>query len=448
MRFLFALAGLASLASAAPKPKTNGFTVVKPGNAKNIIVTDQNTLNGTYREDSTFRMKIADVNATEKEEAPTLDIEIVNNFDGGKINMYIHALDPDERVVFIGADGNLIYPSSGGSATPVEITDDLAIPLPAKGETHKVTLPLALHSGRIYFAEGDLPFFMVIAGGGKDGLVQPSIHNLQDPSAGLNYAFSEFTLTPEGVIWSNISFVDFVGLIISMYLRATDGNVQEVIGLPGDSVPKICNDLIAQGQRDGKKWPAHCIAHPDGTPFRVLSPEAFKHVDPSAFAGYYEEYVDQVWDRFRNEDLIINTQGPPGDVKCRVKGDTLECEGDNRGYSKPTTEDIWGCNSGPFEIRPGDNEVHLPVVPRICAALYRTTMLLAGGERQPSLGPESYYTKDPTSHYGRILHERHVDGRGYAFSYDDVHPDGYKDTAGLISTGNPDVLRFTVGGAA
>lgn len=442
MKLLIALAGFLSLASAAPKPAKDGFTIVRPGGVKDIVITEDNTLNGTYVDDDTVTMKIA------QSRAPTLDIELVNNFGGGPINMYVHGLDPDNRVVFLGPNGNLIYPSSGGSDIPVRITENLATPLPGQGGTHRITLPMAMHSGRIYFAEGELPFFMVIAGGGLDGLVQPSIHNLEDPSAGLNYAFSEFTLTPEGVIWSNISFVDFVGLIISMYLRSTDGNVQEVIGLPGNSVPGICSDLVAQSQRDGKPWASHCIARPDGTPLRVLSPEAYSKVDPAAFAGYYSQYVDQVWDRFRNEDLIINTQAPPGDVRCRVNGDIMECEGDNRGYSKPSTEDIWGCNSGPFEIWAGDNEIHLPVVPRLCAALYRTTMLLAGGERQPSLGPESYYTQDPTSHYGRILHERHVDGRGYAFSYDDVHPDGYPDTAGLIASSNPDFLRFIVGGAA
>jgi hypothetical protein len=443
MKFLLALAGAVSLASAAPKPSKHDFTIVKPGGIENIIITADNTLNGTYHDDESFVAKIAESRA-----APTVTIELVNNFGGGPLNMYVHGLDENNRVVFLGPGGTMIYPSSGGSTTPVPITENLAHPLPAKGQTMRITIPFAMSSGRIYFCEGELPFFMVIAGGGMDGLVQPSITNLQDPTAGLNYAFSEFTLTPEGVIWSNISFVDMVGLIISMLLRSTDGNVQEVIGLPGNSVPGICADLVAQGQRDGKAWASHCIARPDGSPLRVLSPESYSKIDPAAFAGYYSQYVDQVWDRFRNEDLIINTQAPPGDVRCRVNGDIMECEGDNRGYSKPTTEDIWGCNSGPFEIWAGDNEVHLPVVPRICAALYRTTMLLAGGERQPSLSPASYYTQDPTSHYARILHERHVDGRGYAFSYDDVHPDGYPDTAGLIASSNPDYLRFTVGGAA
>ncbi|KAL2204645.1 glucanase B [Sarocladium strictum] len=442
MKFLLALAGLVSLASAAPKPAKDGFTIVKPGGVDDIIITEENTLNGTIFKNETFVMKV------KESRAATVDIEIVNNFGGGPINMYVHGLDENNHVVFLGPNGNLIYPGAGGSTTPVPINDNLATPLPGFGETLRITVPFALSSGRIYFAEGDLPFFMVDIGGGMDGLVQPSISNLQDPSAGLNYVYTEFTLTPDGVIWSNLSYVDMVGLGISMQLRSLDGNVQEVIGLPGNSVPGICNDLVDQTARDGRPWSSTCIARSDGSPLRVISPEQYSKINPDGFAGYWEQYVEQAWERFRNEDLIINTQGPPGDVRCRVNGDTLECDGDNRGYAKPSTDDILGCNTGPFGILPGDNEVHYPVVPRLCAAFYRTTMLLAGGERQPALGKEHYYTQDPTSHYGRILHERHVDGKGYAFSYDDIYPDGYPDTAGLIASGNPDYLRFIVGGLA
>ncbi|KAK0385995.1 hypothetical protein NLU13_5832 [Sarocladium strictum] len=442
MKFLVTLAGFMSLASAAPKASNTGFTIVKPGGVDDIIITEDNTLNGTYVGDRAYVKNMAE------SRAPSIDLELVNNFGGGPLNMYLQGLDQDNRIVFLGPGGTLVYPSSGGSTTPVPITENIAHPMPGRGETLRITVPFAMSSGRIYFCEGELPFFMVIAGGDLDGLVQPDSKNIRDPSSGLNYGFTEFTLTPDGVVWTNLSFVDFVGLIISMHLRSTDGNVQEVIGLPGDSVPGICADLAAQTQRDGKAWASHCVARPDGSPLRVVSPESYKTIDPAAFAGYYEPYVDRVWDRFRNEDLIINTQGPPGDVRCRVSGDLLQCEGDNRGYTKPATEDIWGCNSGPFEILPGDNDVHLPVVPRLCAALYRTTLLLAGGERQPSLGPEAYYTQDPTSHYARVIHERHVDGKGYAFSYDDIYPDGYPDTAGLIASPNPEFLRFIVGGSA
>lgn len=87
-------------------------------------------------------------------------------------------------------------------------------------------------------------------------------------------------------------------------------------------------------------------------------------------------------------------------------------------------------------------------MPRLCAAIVRTTLLVAGGEFQPGPSAEEYYTVNPTSHYSRVIHENEVDGKGYAFPYDDVNPSGSEDAAGLVSSGNPETLVFYIGGAA
>ncbi|KAK5633561.1 hypothetical protein RRF57_009275 [Xylaria bambusicola] len=148
---------------------------------------------------------------------------------------------------------------------------------------------------------------------------------------------------------------------------------------------------------------------------------------------------------YSNEDLSINTQTGAGTVACRVSNNQLNCAGDNRAYPKPTIADIWGCNSGPFAIIGSDNDVHRAVVPRLCAAFYRSTLLLDGGNVQPSLPASSYYTVSPTSHYARLVHQYEVNGLGYAFSYDDVNPAG-ENAAGTVSGNNPTVLKVTVGG--
>ena len=152
-----------------------------------------------------------------------------------------------------------------------------------------------------------------------------------------------------------------------------------------------------------------------------------------------------MWEKYSQEDLTINTQGEAGEVKCRVEGDELTCEGDNRGYVKPTVLDIWGCNSGPFTVQEGDNGVHEAIVPRLCAAFHRTTLLMEGGNVQPGLSSDAYYTNNPTSHYSRLVHENEVDGLGYSFSYDDVNPDG-ENAAGVVSGPDPKVLEVVIGG--
>lgn len=40
-----------------------------------------------------------------------------------------------------------------------------------------------------------------------------------------------------------------------------------------------------------------------------------------------------------------------------------------------------------------------------------------------------------------------MDGKGYAFAYDDVQPDGGADQSGKVNDGHPRLFTVTVGGA-
>jgi hypothetical protein len=167
---------------------------------------------------------------------------------------------------------------------------------------------------------------------------------------------------------------------------------------------------------------------------------------PEAFASYWQPYVDAVWQRYTQEPLIIDTQLPMGYVRCRVTGDLLHCDGDNRPYAKPTAADIWGCDSGPFRREGGDNDIHVAVIPRLCAAFARSTLMLDGGSLQPSVDDSWYYGELPTHHYSRLVHEYEVDGKGYAFPYDDVNPNGGGNAAGVVASGAAERLTIFVGG--
>ncbi|KAI1385842.1 uncharacterized protein F4822DRAFT_414289 [Hypoxylon trugodes] len=315
----------------------------------------------------------------------------------------------------------------------------------AQGQTTEFTLPDSLSSGRVWVAEGELQFFSLVDANGVIQLVEPSAVNPSDPSAAVNWGFVELTNTAEGGIYANISFVDFVGLIMSMKLTLGSGETQTVSGLQSGVIPTICSELKDQAAADSQPWDKLCVTDSSGNALRILSPNQYASVDPTAFSTYYDDYIEQVWTKYAGEDLTINTQADAGNVACRVNGDQLECDGDNRGYPKPTVIDIWGCNSGPFAIEDPDNDVHRAVVPRLCAAFYRTTLLVDGGNVQPGVGNSSYYTTDPTNHYSRIVHKYETDGKGYTFSYDDVNPDG-QNAAGVVSGPSPTVLELTVGG--
>ncbi|KAJ6441192.1 glycoside hydrolase family 64 [Purpureocillium lavendulum] len=449
MRCLAVLAALLGVASAAPSigiRAKHGWTVARPGTIKNVVVTKENTLNGTYNgPKTTVKPPKAAAGLDSRALNGSLPLELVNNFGGGAVNAYIVGLDSDNHVVFVRGDGSLVYPSSGGSQVPVPITEKVAIPLPGKGQTLRMTLPIVMTSGRIYFAEGSLAFSVVSTPTG-DGLVQPAPTNLEDPSAGTNWGFVELTYTADRSLWANISYVDFVGMILSMALSVTDGGGTQITrGLGAGSVGAICNGLGSQADSDGWPWDRMCVANAQGTPLRVLSPNDYAVISPGDFGSYWSGYVDKVWQHYASANLTVDTQANAGRVSCGVSGSTLTCAGDNRGYAKPSAGDIWGCNGGPFLLQGGDNPVHVAVVPRLCAAFVRSTLLLDGGDVQPGLSDSSYYTVDPTNHYSRLVHAHEVDGRGYAFAYDDVNPSGHEDSSGLVHSGAPDTLTVYVG---
>ncbi|KAI3573772.1 hypothetical protein IWW34DRAFT_855389 [Fusarium oxysporum f. sp. albedinis] len=448
MHIVFALvtllkASLVNASSTVPSPHRRlftpeGFVKVDPGGLEDVEVTTDNLLSETLTKTT------SPVLASRGLDSRALPIELVNNFNKSSVKAYITGLDAGGKVFFALHNGKLIYPDAGGSVLPVKLTNDVAISLPEKGASLRITLPSFIRSGRIYFSNDDLQFFVVDRDNGNS-LVQPSVTNLRDPNANVSWGFVEFTYI-RNLLYANISYVDFVGLVLGMTLVAKDGSTQTTAGLEADAVIKICGDLIKQRKLDNHKWTSLCVADTAGKPIRVLSPGNQHDVDPGIFGSYWKPYVDRVWERYTTRGLTIDTQSTAGMIKCRVVHHKLKCDGHERGLPKPDDKDIWGCNSGPFAISENDSPIHTAIVPRLCAGLVRSTLLLDGGFMQPSLGQTSYYTVNPTNHYSRIVHSYEVDGRGYALSYDDVNPDNEEDASGVVSSDNVHLLTLHAGG--
>ncbi|KAK4629070.1 Glucan endo-1,3-beta-glucosidase [Fulvia fulva] len=427
----------------------DAITPVSPGGVEDLVITAENTLNATNSQpitNSTTGAKpeedIMSIQANQR-----LPLALVNNM-GGAVNAYVTGLDPSGKVVFVQGNGQFYYPPCDSSYTsPREVNGPIAIPLnTAQGSTVTVTLPDYISSARIWFAQGNLHFYSVWnPATNSPSQVQPSFANPQDPSAGINWGFVELT-NNQGGLYANLSFVDFVGLALGMSMRAGSGATTTVRGLRPGSVSTICNALQSQQRADGQPWGNLCQAGGNG-PLRVVAPNIYVSSGNGAFGNYFNSYIDQVWSRYTGNTLWLDTQNSHGKVACRVSGSTLSCNGDNRVYNKPTAGDIFGCNSGPFAIWGSDNDVHRAVVPRLCAAFNRGTFMVNGGDTQPGPHADQYYTTSPNNQYSKIVHQQEVDGRGYAFSYDDVNPSGGVDQSGTLADGNPQLLTVFVGGA-
>ena len=272
--------------------------------------------------------------------------------------------------------------------------------------------------------------------------------NPDDPSANVNWGFVELTFIAQSGLFANLSFVDFVGLPLGMQLQTSSSGTQSALGMPPDAVSQVCKLLKGKASQDGQPWDQLCVTDNSGNLIRVVAPTTLISNDANAFSTYWDNYINQVWQQYTSQQLTINTQTGAGDVACTSDGNTITCAGDNSGYSKPTAEDIFGCNTGPFAIAQSDNAVHQAVVPRICAAIHRATLDQTGGNVQPSLPPSTYYQSTVNNWYSAFVHQVESQGKGYAFPYDDVAPNNNENVSGSVAASDPTLLTVFIGGSS
>lgn len=368
----------------------------------------------------------------------TLPLDLVNTTGNSTVYAYVLGRDPAAggNWTFIQANGSSLYhpPAPANDQTPLGV--DCAIPLnPSGSGARRVTLP-RLDSGRIYFSVGTKLTFLMNRGG---GLALPSVSNPTDPNANVPHDFCEFTFNTDQ-LYANITFVDMVSLPIAFQLETGQGT-QTVRGLPADGLSRVAAALRAQSAADGSDW-SRLIVTSGGRDLRVLSPNLAIRGNSALFRGYFEGYVDEVWNKYRSTDLRIDTQFTWGTVTGRVNGDILTFPGVGS-FAKPSTLSIFSCSDAPFTT---GNDLMGNLSARLAAAFNRTTLL--DNPHQPTAeNPAAFYTRPRTNHYARILHNTTPDHLGYAFPYDDVHPAGV-DFEGKVQSGSPGRWTITVGGLA
>ncbi|KAI1175064.1 hypothetical protein F4777DRAFT_345870 [Nemania sp. FL0916] len=363
----------------------------------------------------------------------SLQIALRNNTDSHDVFAYITgiALQHGGQRCILKADGKGLYFPQNPPAIQSPLTEDCAIALGAPGNTVTVEIP-QMAGGRIWVSRDDKLTFLLNPG---PALVEPSVLNPSDPNAGVDFGFCEFTLN-DAQLYANVSYVDFVPrLPIAVHLKTQNGPEQVVAGMAADGLDRLADALRQQAGKDSRPWDK-LIVSKDGRALRILNATHGDAVGAS-FAGYFEPYVDEVW--ARDPALKINTQAGPGCLDAKVEGDKLRV-GDEV-FTKPSTADILGCNSGPFTT--GPSPTRNAIIPRLAAAFVRSAVLET--DEHPS-HPHTFYRRDPTNHYARLVHEVNLDGKGYAFAYDDVQPDDGDDQSGKVNAGDPVLFTVTVGG--
>lgn len=308
----------------------------------------------------------------------SLSIELVNNLDSGNVHAYIQTDSSEHsgQKLFITSDGTVYQPVANSKyvATPIPKDAHCGIPLGAKGSSVTISMPINMLTGRIYVADGELDIGVLQADTGIS-LQNPTFQNPADVNFNTSFGFVEANQAGK-CMWANPSYVDFVGIPLGLEL-VTDKDTLGASGLPGNGISETCRQLEVEQKNDGYPWGDLCLKDDDGNPIRIVSPQ---HI-PEGFSTYFDDYIEQVWRYIASNGIKFDTQDGNSLASCYVQGESMFCDRTSLPFPKPTSADVWGCNSGPFAQK--EDLCFKDIGARFCAAFHRATFLLPGGAVQP-----------------------------------------------------------------
>ncbi|HET8896825.1 MAG TPA: beta-1,3-glucanase family protein, partial [Protaetiibacter sp.] len=348
----------------------------------------------------------------------TIPLTITN--DSGHGSIYVYILGERNGVAGWADAGGTFHPWPGGLGPVPVPAPDASIAGPASGQSITVQLPQL--SGRVYYSYGQKLNFQIVLDG---KLVQPAIQNDNDPNRNVLFNWTEFTLDPGG-LWINSTQVDQFSAPYQVGVRRADGQVIST----GMLKPGGYNAFFTGLQNAG--WGALIQRAPDGTILRAINPSHGIDVGKVSSANI-DSYVTDAWNRYRTQDLVVTpfTDQPGTQYRGRVEGDVMRFRNTAgqvvASFPKPSASSVYGCQGDLFA--PNDLVVG-PIARTVCAGLIRTTLLT--NANQPDANNANFYQDSRTNQYARLAHAQMVNGKAYAFAFDDV---GNHES--LVHDGNP-----------
>ncbi|RPD49325.1 carbohydrate-binding protein [Hymenobacter sediminis] len=297
---------------------------------------------------------------------------------------------------------------------------------------------------RVFIAQGQqLYLYFFGASGAPSGYAAPDFQNPNDPNKGIRYEFIELTNNQYG-FFGNHTRVDSyhypMGLELwgnGYYKRAGElKSHADILAAYQSFAPTAFQSLLNTS--------AGTITCPGKSP-------AFQA--GGAQANYFGSYIDAIWSKYVNEDLIFNA-GDAGVFKGRITNGQLKVVGQSGGFvgrtgiisRKPTTQEVLE-GKGVLDQRVVDGDLDLVIQSQLCAAINRhvvnTTTPNPG--QQNWYNASQYYLTAPANYYARFWHQGgiSVDNLNYGFAYDDVN-----DQSSSLHTPQPTKVVATFGGFA
>jgi hypothetical protein len=284
-------------------------------------------------------------------------------------------------------------------------------------------------SGRIYFSFGRKLDFRLTT----DGLVQPAPWAGGDPNRDTLFDWSEFTFDNSG-LFLNSSQVDMFAIPHVVSVLGGNGASSKTGELRSGGRQAVINAIKAQPD-----FAKSIYTRSDGTVLRVLSPG--KAADAGLMnPNYLDPYINQAWNAYQSKTLTVTpfSDQPNNKFLGRTSGTTMTFT-DSSGrtaasFTKPSSANVWGCDGA---LGAPNDKVVGPLARTLCAALQRGT--LGTLDTQPSGTAANFYQNNPTNQYAKIIHANMLDGKAYAFAFDDV-----QNQESLVHDGDPRAAGITL----
>ncbi|WP_433367268.1 beta-1,3-glucanase family protein [Actinoplanes sp. CA-142083] len=314
---------------------------------------------------------------------------------------------------------------TGGATVPVPAPD---VSIPLTGASTTIKIPKGL-SGRLYMSFGQKLDFRLTT----DGLVQPAPWAGGDPNHDILFDWSEFTLDAGG-LFLNSSQVDMFAVPHIVSVTGGSGTVTSTGELKSGGRQKVIDAIKASPD-----FAKSVVTRSDGTVLRVLAPG--KAADAGLMSPtYLDSLISSAWNAYTNKNLtVVPFSDQPGNKFVgRTSGNVLSFT-DTSGkvaasFTKPSTANVWGCDGA---LAAPNDQVVGPIARTLCAALQRGT--LGTIDTQPGGTAADFYQGDPANLYAKVIHANMVDGKAYAFAFDDV---GNQES--LVHDGDPRLAAITM----
>lgn len=289
------------------------------------------------------------------------------------------------------------------------------------------TLPL-IAGCRVFIAKGQqLYFYFFGANGAPSGYTSPNPLNATDPNQGILYEIIELTNNQYG-FFGNPSRVDSYKYPMGLELFGANGYQKKVGEL------KKHADIVAAFKANVPAEFQGCVNNATGEITAPSKTPAFADgtggTSVGAQANYLKSYIDAIWNKYKNEDLIFYA-GDAGVFKGRVIGEQLEMVGQSGGFVgrtgrvqyRPSTQEALE-GKGVLDRRLVDGDLDLVIQAQLTAAINRhmVNVTTANPGQQNWYNAAQFYQANPTNHYSKFWHLPgiSVDNLAYGFAYDDV----------------------------